>query len=158
MRRVITGVGPDGRSCVISDSGPERVNLMQSAGGSLFAGPAGPIDVPRPPAAGEAVDGLIWTSNGPDAVRLEGTGADDPRWVVNWHRTTFGPNTAAPLHATPTFDVDLVISGEIDLLLEAGDVHLVQGDTVVLPGVVHGWRTDGAPCDFICVMWSHPES
>ena len=155
MRRVITGVGADGRSCVISDSGPEKRALMDMAGGEdLLAGTHEDLQRPHEPGIGQAVDGLLWTSDGDAPLSLGPHGARESGWSVQWHRTLFGPHTAARLHTTPTFDVDAVLSGEVDLVLENGVVHLGPGDTVVIPGVMHGWRTGDGACDFIVVMWS----
>jgi mannose-6-phosphate isomerase-like protein (cupin superfamily) len=47
------------------------------------------------------------------------------------------------LHATDTADHFYVISGEVVLVLETGDVTLRAGDVGVVRGVVHGWRNDG---------------
>ncbi|MHB8695511.1 MAG: cupin domain-containing protein [Solirubrobacteraceae bacterium] len=33
-----------------------------------------------------------------------------------------------------------VVSGEVTLVLEAGDVVLRAGDSLILPGSVHAWR------------------
>jgi uncharacterized cupin superfamily protein len=57
-----------------------------------------------------------------------------------------GPHRTAPTHATRTVDYDLVLDGEIDLLLEDGAVRLRGGDTAVLSGVAHGWQTPETGC------------
>lgn len=57
--------------------------------------------------------------------------------------------TAYPwLHRTPTVDVVVVISGEMDLVLDSGDeVHLRAGDSVIQRGTMHAWRATGdEPC------------
>ncbi len=129
---------------------------MDMAGGDdLLAGTRSMIDGVGEPGSRQATAGIVWSSDGDVPLFLDGPPPSESGWRVEWHRTVFGPNTSARKHTTPTFDVDLVISGEVDLLLENGDVHLEPGDTVVIPGVVHGWRTGSSPCDFICVMWSH---
>ena len=45
------------------------------------------------------------------------------------------------MHTTDTVDIDVVISGEIDLELDDGEtVHLSAGDCVIQNGTRHAWR------------------
>jgi len=61
------------------------------------------------------------------------------------------------MHATNTIDYGIVISGEIDLELDEGTVHLMQGDTVVQRGTRHAWRNNGSePCTIAFVGISSP--
>ncbi|HUG13986.1 MAG TPA: cupin domain-containing protein [Thermomicrobiales bacterium] len=54
------------------------------------------------------------------------------------------------MHSTPTLDVIVVLSGEVDLELDSGQVaHLKPGDSVVQRGTAHAWRVTG---DVPCVM------
>lgn len=48
-----------------------------------------------------------------------------------------------PLHATDTIDYITMLSGEIVLELETGDVTLTPGTLGIQRGVIHGWRNDG---------------
>ena len=52
------------------------------------------------------------------------------------------------MHSTPTLDVVIVVSGEVDLELDSGQVaHLKSGDSVIQRGTMHAWRVKGdAPC------------
>ena len=126
-------------------------------GDDLLVGTSTALNHPCHPGARQATAGIVWSSDGDAPLALDGFPQSEATWRVAWHRTVFGPNTAARKHATPTFDVDVVISGEVDLLLEDGQVRLGPGDTVVIPGVVHGWRTGSTSCDFICAIWTPPE-
>jgi mannose-6-phosphate isomerase-like protein (cupin superfamily) len=54
-----------------------------------------------------------------------------------------GPGEPAFMHATNTIDYLAVLSGEITLVLETGEVVLRAGDLIVDRGVIHGWRNDG---------------
>lgn len=129
--------------------------LMDMAGGDdLLSGTRTELPGPHVPQPHQATAGIVWSSDGDSPLHLDGPPSSESGWRVDWHRTVFGPDTSARKHSTPTFDVDLVITGEVDLVLENGEVRLGPGDTVVIPGVVHGWRTGSEPCDFICVMWS----
>lgn len=54
------------------------------------------------------------------------------------------------MHRTPTLDVIVILSGEVDLELESGQVaHLKPGDSVVQRGTMHAWHVTG---DVPCVM------
>ena len=45
------------------------------------------------------------------------------------------------MHTTDTVDIDVVISGEVDLELDDGsEVHLKAGDCVIQNGTRHAWR------------------
>ncbi len=62
---------------------------------------------------------------------------------------TFKPGGGAGLHTTKTIDYAVVLSGEIDLELDDGDVHLTAGDVVVQRQTQHGWHNRS---DKDCVM------
>lgn len=49
--------------------------------------------------------------------------------------------SGAPLrHRTDTLDDDVVLDGELWLLVEGGDVRLAPGDRVVVRGVPNAWE------------------
>ncbi len=58
------------------------------------------------------------------------------------------------MHRTPTLDIGVVLSGEVDLELDSGQVaHLRPGDSVVQRGTMHAWRVTGdVPCVMVAVM------
>lgn len=57
------------------------------------------------------------------------------------------------MHRTRSVDYAIVISGEIDMLLDESDVHLKAGDTLVQRGTNHAWanRSD-EPCIIAFVL------
>lgn len=71
-------------------------------------------------------------------------------YVGNGQGTTFRITEWAPghprfTHRTQTTDYDVVLSGEIDLELEGGEVvHLKAGDVVILRGCTHTWMNRGS--------------
>jgi quercetin dioxygenase-like cupin family protein len=126
-RRVVTGLGPDGRSRVIID---------------------GPIPQLSPVSAA-----LAWRS----AIPADNSGSEDaaiPYAIevlhsgeANFAICEFAPRTDALMHATDTIDHLVVLTGRVTLVLEEGEAALGPGDFVVDRGVVHGWRNDGdEPC------------
>jgi mannose-6-phosphate isomerase-like protein (cupin superfamily) len=124
-RRVVTGLDAEGRSCVLIDGpvprhGPVANLVWRNA---LPADNSGTAD--------EAV---------PYAMELLHDGG------VNFILTELPPGLSgdAFMHATDTIDYLVVISGEVVLVLETGEVTLRAGDLIVDRGVIHGWRNDGA--------------
>ena len=53
----------------------------------------------------------------------------------------FEPGAASPMHRTPTIDYAVVLSGEIDLLLDEGAPAIIGPNTIVVQrGTRHAWR------------------
>ena len=51
------------------------------------------------------------------------------------------------MHRTKTIDYVLILSGEIDMLLDDSEVHLKAGDVVVQRGTNHAWvNRENEPC------------
>ena len=162
VRRVVAGTGTDGRSTVISD-GPVTAHARRPDGSLV-------MDVWRwdhlpphvddqdvltgsvaAPSAGGLVYRLCWfppnTDMDADAyarAMAQAYGADAVRG---------GAATLPGGHRTDTVDVVTVVSGELHVLLETGEVLLSPGDSVVQRGTVHAWhnRSD-APTLVAAVM------
>jgi mannose-6-phosphate isomerase-like protein (cupin superfamily) len=57
------------------------------------------------------------------------------------------------MHLTDTIDLLVVVSGEVDLVLEAETVRLSAGDCIVQRGTWHAWENPtGEPCVIAGVM------
>jgi hypothetical protein len=51
------------------------------------------------------------------------------------------------MHRTKTIDYALILSGEIDMLLDDSEIHLMPGDVVIQRGTNHAWVNRGdQPC------------
>ncbi|WP_428338459.1 cupin domain-containing protein [Mycobacterium sp.] len=58
--------------------------------------------------------------------------------------TEIPPGTPKVFHRTESVDYDVILSGEIDLVLDDDQtIHLRAGDTVVLRGALHAWWNRG---------------
>jgi mannose-6-phosphate isomerase-like protein (cupin superfamily) len=155
IRRVVTGHRLDGRSMVLAD-GPAP-NVKQRAAGNAStllwvteecpAAVSGASDraardigVPPPPrgsifrvaefpphTGGEVRDHAT-------VLRDFGIGDD----VARGH-----PPRHPAIHRTRTIDYVIVLEGEIDLLLDDGEVRLAAGDVVVQRGTNHAWINRG---------------
>lgn len=146
MRRVITGLDAQGRSCVLADEqAPDHYGMGDEVWHSdprerppwvarIAAADVPPIEPPR---------GGSWCRR----LRF-------PPWeqYVRQLATRNLPGfDARGFHVTPTLDYIHVLSGDIWLDLEAGSVLLHPGDCVVQQATRHAWRTE-AGADLLAVM------
>jgi quercetin dioxygenase-like cupin family protein len=72
----------------------------------------------------------------------------------NAKAATFGKGGRHPLmHRTETIDYAIVVSGEITMLLDVGEVLLKAGDILVQCGTNHAWvNRSNAPAVVIFVL------
>ena len=57
------------------------------------------------------------------------------------------------MHRTKTLDYALILSGEIDMLLDDSEIHLKAGDVVIQRATNHAWVNRGnQPCQVAFVM------
>jgi len=68
-----------------------------------------------------------------------------------------GPSRESPrdtgMHRTRTIDYAVILSGEIDMLLDDSEVHLKAGDVAIQRGTNHAWVNRGnQPCQVAFVM------
>lgn len=151
-RRVVTGER-NGRSTIVIDEAqcPYQMGIeganglavtdMWRTGPNPRCAPAGPDScslplVFGPNEGGTVVQILEW----PPDRQLFGTA--DPAVAK-----------AATSHQTATIDYVYVISGEIHVILDDGEVRLSAGDTLVQRGTSHAWSNrSNAPCRMFVVM------
>lgn len=129
MQHVVTGLGPDGRSTVL-----ERRDLSEPPGNQVVVETiAGTDELPPRLLASLAGQG-------------EAANIGVPQVGSSWLIVKWPANSDAYMHRTDTLDYDVVLSGQVTLLLEDGEVVLRAGDSVVIPGVRHGWRAGPEGC------------
>jgi quercetin dioxygenase-like cupin family protein len=131
IRRVVTGHDTQRRAKVLVD---EQVkNVISNRPG--------------------ATSSVIWSSEG-FPVNNDGdqdpTGKSIKTTVDNgtvFRVVKFDPGVSPRNHRTDSIDYAVVISGEIDMELDVGTVHLKQGDVLVQRGTIHNWVNKGKePC------------
>ena len=131
IRRVVTGHDAQGRARVMID---EQVkNVFSQRPGASYS--------------------VIWSSEG---FPVSNDGGDDPSdktigtTIANgtvFRVVSFAPGVAPRNHRTDSIDYAVVISGEIDMELDIGTVHLKAGDVLVQRGTIHNWVNNGnVPC------------
>jgi quercetin dioxygenase-like cupin family protein len=83
---------------------------------------------------------------------------DDPNtWelgtsLANGSVLRFGryePGVSERWHRTDTIDYGIVLSGELWMQMDEGEVHLKPGDVVIQRGTIHNWENRGSE---VCVM------
>ena len=130
-RLLITGVDSSGRSCAAQN---DRIALRGDATlegilySVLYATPSLPT---------------ISTGGGRDANILD---LGVPAGALRWALIDYAPGAGFSMHHTDTVDLDVVLSGSVDLILDDGEHPLAPGDSVVVTGVDHGWRAGPNGC------------
>jgi mannose-6-phosphate isomerase-like protein (cupin superfamily) len=62
------------------------------------------------------------------------------------------------MHRTRSLDYAVILSGEIDMMLDDTSVHLRQGDVIVQQATNHGWVNHGTqPCRILFVLMDSKE-
>jgi hypothetical protein len=131
VRRFVTGVNADGRSCIV-DEGDVNLGSVEGFAGMLTAN-LWVTDASPPPAAppqgGHFVD-----------VRL-------PPGIVRWtvvehapHETADTATTSSTMHHTNAIDLIFVVEGSTHLTLDDDVRDLRPGDCVVMTGVDHAMK------------------
>jgi quercetin dioxygenase-like cupin family protein len=128
---LITGVDAAGRSYAARD---DRITLQGDAGleGILYSVLYATPQLPS-----------ISTGGGRDADILDlGVPVGAMRWTV----IDYAPGARFSMHHTDTVDLDVVLSGAVDLILDDGEHPLAPGDSAVVTGVDHAWRAGPEGC------------
>jgi mannose-6-phosphate isomerase-like protein (cupin superfamily) len=136
---VVTGVGKDGRSTVISveekasfaaDGFDEMTDtsVIHDGKDDSRQSIAKLYDIDHPTACERPTSGELL----PIATKPGG---------ALWLEMKFDGHYETEFHRTDSIDFHYVVSGEVELILEDGRVTLKGGDTAILPGIVHRWRS-----------------
>ena len=163
MRRVVTGLGDDGRSKGCLDGHAPVAFVPVRARRGRWTGSRAAESSPIP---GSSVVNELWALTGEPSVTtddptlgLEAFSVDVPPGETRWIITQMGPGlNRADGHSTPTIDYGLVVAGDVELGLEDGSVHLHVGDSVVVNGVQHSWLAGPDGCLIATVLVGLRES
>lgn len=147
-RVVVTGIGTDGRSTIVSDrNSPTRIVTPTFAVGDVWRMESVPTTVDADNASGANVvlspphGGLIVrTVAFPPDSEWKGTGGyGEAMAAIDGADSYEEDKEIDGLHATDTVDVIVVISGELYAVLQDAEVLLRQGDTLIQRGTKHAW-------------------
>jgi mannose-6-phosphate isomerase-like protein (cupin superfamily) len=168
VRRVVTGKDSSGKAVVMID-GPATTVHHRPEGGltitNLWVTDSTPADLSNPEDAATRKVGIPPLPNGTIfrvvefAPEKEITAGYDTRlkMIQAIGLAPEGPSRERPrdpaMHRTRTMDYAVILSGEIDMLLDDSEVHLRAGDVLVQRGTNHAWvnRSD-APCQVAFIL------
>jgi hypothetical protein len=165
IRRVVTGLDANDKAVVLFDSRvqfkapparPALANLWttdSSPPGFSFKEDAGlrPVSL-LPPDNGTVLRVIEFPPLDPaEEAKLD---ANLLMKVVGDHAPTRGRPIKHPLmHRTRTLDYGVVLSGEIDMMLDDATLHFIAGDVVVMQATNHAWINHGTqPCRMLFVL------
>jgi quercetin dioxygenase-like cupin family protein len=129
VRRVVTGHNREGKSIVQWDTQLEAVS-----------GRPGFSQVP------------VWATK---ELPVKLTDEDPNTWKFGttiaggsvFRVIQYAPGVAERWHRTDSIDYAVVLSGEIDMQMDDGEIHLKAGDVIVQRGTMHNWVNRGTkPC------------
>ena len=164
IHRVITGFDADNKSTTLFDS---RLTLdvgkSGTAGAVLWITDSYPLGIAQQDTAQRPI-GIPPPANGTvlrvvefppvDADRLAKLDTNFMMKIVGDNAPARGVPVSNPMmHRTRTIDYAIIMSGEIDMMLDDKTVHLKAGDVVVQQATNHAWLNHGTePCRVIFVL------
>ena len=162
FRRVVTGKDASGKAIVLFDDAGKRVRASRELGNTitlLWVAESTPAALTGNADAADRDIGVEPPANGSIfriveyAPEKDVTGDYATRIRLMRERGIGpeGPSRDRPrhpgMHRTRTIDYAVILSGEIDMLLDDSEVHLKAGDVVVQRGTNHAWVNRGdQPC------------
>jgi mannose-6-phosphate isomerase-like protein (cupin superfamily) len=168
IRRVVTGKDPSGKAIAMID-GPATSVHRRPEGGlaitNLWVTDSSPADLSSSEDAATRKVGIPPPANGTIfrvvefAPEKEITADYETRlkMIQGIGLAPEGPSRERPrdpaMHRTRTIDYAVILSGEIDMLLDDSEVHVKAGDVVVQRGTNHAWVNRGnAPCQVAFIL------
>jgi len=168
VRRVVTGKDSSGKAVVVSDGDAARVHERRQLGITncvLWSTDSAPARLSDASDGAERELGITPPRQGTIFRMIEfgpqKSATATPQEKLELFRkmglTPEGPTAADPrdpgMHRTRTIDYAVILSGEIDMLLDDSEVHLRAGDVVVQRGTNHAWVNRGTqPCRAVFVL------
>ncbi len=165
VRRVVTGHDAAGKAVILRDDVPaeqvrERTGtrsqqIWYTQDGSELptaADPTGRITGTNPPLAGSIFRILEIPPEKSYPARTEAD-ADEHRRSTGVEVGRLGKGKHPGMHRTHSIDYALILEGEIDMLVDDGEVHLKAGDVVVQGVCNHAWANRGdAACKIAFIL------
>lgn len=164
IRRVVAGHDASGKAVILRDGAAANVRVREGGSGSTMLwvtdetpaildieGDPGGRTVKVPPAINGSIFRVVEFAPDKDMP----TDADPAA-----HRAAMGvslggddPARHPGMHRTESIDYAIIMSGEIDMLVDEDEVHLKAGDVVVQLGNNHAWANRGdAPCQVAFIL------
>ena len=167
VRRVVTGHDSHGKAVVLIDAPAPNVRVRPVGGfvsSLLWVTDEIPADISRrtdradrtiavaPPPNGSIFRIVDFPPAGSDTATI-----DNAALVRDMGATLHSPDGRPArhpfTHRTRSVDYAVILSGEIDMLLDDSEVHLRAGDVVVQQGTNHAWVNNGSePCRIAFIL------
>jgi len=169
VRRVVTGLDASGKAVVMID---ERTRLTAprppNYAANVWVTSTSLPDFTSTADRGKTKIGLAPPKSGTVfrivdfAPESQGAHPTDPNFMMKIVGPE-APKKGLPprhpmMHRTRTLDYAIIMSGEIDMLLDEGEVHLKAGDVVVQQATNHAWvNRSGKPCRVAFILMDSQE-
>jgi len=168
IRRVVTGKDATGKAVAMIDSAATTVHRREELGVTntlLWVTDSTPADLSNQEDAANRKIGVVAPPGGTIFRVVEFAPEREVKADYETRLRIFQGIGLAPegesrdkprnpaMHRTKTIDYALILSGEIDMLLDDSEVHLKAGDVVIQRGTNHAWVNRGnQPCQVAFVM------
>ncbi len=164
VRRVVTGLDASGKAVAIFDSAVPLSSMRSpNPAGDMWITKKSPIDysakedwaksqVGVSPPAGGTIFRIVEFP--PTSERVNNMDVNTMMKVIGEHAPKKGlPPRHSMMHRTRSLDYVLIMSGEIDMLLDDTEVHLKAGDVAVQQATNHAWVNRGKePCRIAFIL------
>src|SRR5882757_244785 len=131
LRRVVTGHDGKGRALILMDGEPKNVKRPVPTVSStlIWSSDHTPVDISRGLTIEDMGARQLGTAPPPNGTRF---------CVID-----LAPGAPHLMHRTDSQDYVIVISGEIEMLVDDTSTSLTHGDMVIMRGTNHAWINRG---------------
>ncbi len=169
VHRVVTTIDKDGKAVALIDAALPLESLRSpNPAGDVWVTQAQPADFNWTEDRGKTKVGLAPPKNGtifrivdfvPTTEKIDKMPIDTMMKVAGDNAPKRGlPPKHPMMHRTRTVDYAIIMSGEIDMMLDDSTVHLKAGDVVVQQATNHAWiNRSGAPCRVAFILMDSQE-
>jgi len=134
-----------------------RIVTTHDASGKAVVGTDSRVEAKPGVMTKEVSNALIWAT---DSMPVDLSGGEPATQVLQptpngsiFRILELPPGIPPHMHKTSTLDYVIVMEGEVDMLLDDSEVHMVAGDVMVQKGTWHGWTNRGdKPCKIAFVL------
>jgi mannose-6-phosphate isomerase-like protein (cupin superfamily) len=168
IRRVVTGNDRSGKAIAMIDAVATSVHRREQLGVTntvLWVTDTVPADLSNPEDTANRKVGIVPPPSGTIFRVVEFSPEREVKAEYETRLRIFQGLGVAPegesrerprhpaMHRTKTVDYAVVLSGEIDMLLDDSEIHLRPGDVVIQRGTNHAWVNRGdAPCQVAFII------
>jgi mannose-6-phosphate isomerase-like protein (cupin superfamily) len=169
VHRVVTGIDKSGKAVALFDGNvPLQSFRSPNPAGDMWVTQAYPADFDWSEDRGKIKVGLTPPKNGtlfrivdfvPTTEKIDQLPIDTMMKVAGDNAPKRGePPKHSMMHRTRTVDYAIIMSGEIDMMMDDSTVHLKAGDVVVQQATNHAWiNRSSAPCRVAFILMDSQE-